>query len=129
MSTGRAQKESLGGIVEYPITGLDLAEALDLLAIKWGAPKALRMDSGPELISQAVADWASETERVFIPPRQPWRTGFVESFNGKLCEECLGVNLFYSLDDTKGTIGLWQGEYNTIPPHSSLGVVDPKRLC
>ncbi len=61
-------RECLGGLVDYSITGLDLAEQLDVLAIERGAPRALRMDNGPELVSKALAQWASETERVFIPP-------------------------------------------------------------
>ena len=118
-------RECLGGIVDYSITGLDLAEQLDVLAIDRGMPGALRMDNGPELISNAVARWASETELVFIPPGQPWRNGYVESFNGKLRDECLGVNQFYSLNHAKGVIGIWKEEYNTTRPHSSLGYLAP----
>ena len=118
-------RECLGGIVDYSITGLDLAEQLDVLAIDRGMPQALRMDNGPELISNAVAKWASETERVFIPPGQPWRNGFVESFDGKRRDECLSVNQFYSLNHARGIIGIWKEEYNTIRPHSSLGYSTP----
>ena len=118
-------RKCLGGIVDYSITGLDLAEQLDMLAIDRGMPKALRMDNGPELVSKALAEWASETERVFIPPGQPWKNGFIESFNGKIRDECLGVNQFYSLNHAKGIIGLWKEEYNTIRPHSSLGYSTP----
>jgi putative transposase len=118
-------RECLGGIVDYSITGLDLAEQLDVLAIERGMPGALRMDNGPELISNAITQWVSETERVFIPPGQPWKNGFAESFNGKIGDECLGVNQFYSLDHAKGIIGIWKEEYNTIRPHSSLGYVTP----
>lgn len=84
--------EYLGGIVDYSITGLDLEEKLDVFAIDRGMPQALRMDRGPELICNTVAEGANEAERVFIPPGQPWRNGFVESFNGKLRDECLNVN-------------------------------------
>jgi putative transposase len=118
-------RECLGGIVDYSITGLELTEQLDVSAIDRGMPKALRMDNGPELISNAVAEWASETERVFISPGQPLRNGFVESFNGKLRDECLNVNQFYSLNHAKGIIDIWKEEYNTIRPHSSLGYSTP----
>ena len=64
-------RDCLGGIVDHSITGLDLAKQLDLLAIQRGFPRALRMDNGPELIGNALADWATETQRVFIPPGQP----------------------------------------------------------
>ena len=118
-------RECLGGLVDYSITGLDLAEQLDVLAIDRGMLKALRMDNGPVLISDAVAEWANETERVFIPSGQPRRNGFVESLNAKLRDECLSVNQFYSLNHAKGIIGIWRVEYNTIRPHSSLGYSAP----
>ena len=118
-------RECLGSLVDYSITGLDLAEQLDVLAIDRGMPKALRMDNGPALVRKALAEWASETERIFIPPSKPWKNGFVESFNGKIRDECLGVNQFYSLDHARGIIGLWKEEYNTIRPHSSLGYSTP----
>ena len=118
-------RECLGGIVDYSITGLDLAEQLDVLAIDRGMPKALRMDNGPEMTSKALTEWASETERIFIPPGQPWKNGFIESFNGKIRDECFGSNQFYSLNHARGIIGLWKEEYNTIRSHSSLGYSPP----
>lgn len=118
-------RECLGGLVDYSITGLDLAEQLDLLAIERSAPKALRMDNGPELISSSLAQWASETERIFIPTGQPWRNGFIESFNGKLRDECLSINQFYSLNHARGIIGLWKEEDNHIRPYSALGYLTP----
>ena len=88
-------------------------------------PQALRMDNGPELISNADAEWTSEKERVFIPPGQPLQNGFVESFSGKLRDECLNVNHFDSLNYAGGIIGIWKEEYNSIRPHSSLGYSTP----
>jgi transposase InsO family protein len=125
LSVVERTRECLGGIVDYSITGLDLAEQLDVLAIDRVMPQALRMDNGPELVGKALAEWASETDRVFIPPGQPWRNGFVESFNGKLRDECLNVNQFYSLNHARGIISIWKEEYNTTRPHSSLGYVTP----
>lgn len=118
-------RECLTGMVDDSITGDDLVMVLDLLALERGMPGAIRMDNGPEFISRTLATWASETELVFIPPGQPWRNGFVESFNGKLRDECLSVNQFYSLDHARGVIGIWKEEYNTIRPHSSLGYLTP----
>ena len=66
-------RECLGGLVDYSITGLNLAEPLDILVIDRGIPKALRMDHGAELASKTLAEWTNETERIFIPPGQPWR--------------------------------------------------------
>lgn len=81
-------RECLGGIVHYSTTRLDLVEQRELSAIDRGMPGALRTDTGPELISNALADWAGETKKGgFIPPGQAWKNGHVESFNGKLQEE------------------------------------------
>jgi transposase InsO family protein len=118
-------RECLGGQVEYSITAEDLTNELDVLAIERGMPRALRMDNGPEFISKALREWANEVDLVFIPPGQPWRNGFIESFNGRLRDECLGVNEFYSLNHAKGVIGIWKEDYNTTRPHSSLGYLAP----
>ena len=89
-------------------------------------PGALRMDlMGQSTSTTPLPTGTSETERVFIPPGQPWKNGYVESFNGKLRDECLNITQFYSLNHAKGIIGLWKEEYNTIRPHSSLGYSTP----
>ena len=111
-------REALGGQVEYSITAEDLV-------IERGMPGALRMDNGPEFVSKALRHWANEVDLVFIPPGQPWRNGFIESFNGKLRDECLGVNQVHSLNHAKGIIGIWKEEYNQTRPHSSLGYLAP----
>ena len=118
-------RQALGGQVEYSITASDLIDQLDVLTIEHGSPKALRMDNGPEFISKALREWAIEVDLVFIPPGQPWRNGFIESFNGRLRDECLSVNQFYSLNHAKGIIGIWKEDYNTTRPHSSLGYLAP----
>ena len=110
-------REALGGKVEYSITAEDLIER--------GMPKALRMDNGPKFISKALREWAIEVDLVFIPPAQPWRNGFIESFNGRIRDECLSVNQFCSLSHAKGIIGIWKEDYNTTRPHSSRGYLAP----
>ena len=58
----------------------------------------LRCDNGPELACDAMADWAGERVGLsFIPPGEPWRNGYVESFNSRVRDECLNINLFWSL--------------------------------
>jgi transposase InsO family protein len=70
-------------------------------------------------------DWAIEVDLVSITPGQPWRNGFIGSFNGRLRDGCLSVNQFYSLSDAKDIIGMWKEDYNTARPHSSLGYLAP----
>ena len=84
-------RECLGGLVERSITGENLINELDRLAGQRGTyPAVLRCDNGPELASGAMADWAQgQVGMHFIPPGEPWRNGYVESFNSRIRDECL----------------------------------------
>ena len=87
----------------------------------------LRLDNGPEMIAAALTEWAgTRTGMLFIPPGEPWRNPFIESFNGRLRDECLNIHLFWSLTHAKVTIGDWKEEYNHDRPHSSLGYRTPR---
>lgn len=91
-------RESLGGLVERSITSDVLIDELDRIAATRGYPAVLRSDNGPELACEAMADWAGERVGLaFIPPGEPWRNGYIESFNSRLRDECLNINLFWSL--------------------------------
>jgi transposase InsO family protein len=73
----------------------------------------LRWDNGPELACAAMADWAGEQVGLsFIPPGEPWRNGYVESFNSRVRDECLNINLYWSLTHAKIVISDWKTEYN-----------------
>ncbi len=97
-------RENLGGLVERSITGQDLAEELDRIAAERGTyPAVLRSDNGPEMSCVAMADWAvNKVGLCFIPPGEPWRNGYVESFNSRICDECLNINSFWSLAHARG---------------------------
>jgi putative transposase len=85
-------RECLGGLVARNITADTLIDELDRIATTRGYPQVLRSDSGPELACVTMADWAAErTGLAFIPPGQPWRNGYIESFNGRLRDECLNI--------------------------------------
>jgi putative transposase len=91
-------RECLDGLVDRSITADVLIDELDRLAAMRGYPAVLRCDNGPELACQAVADWAGEHVGLsFIPPGEPWRNGYVESFNSRIRDECLNINIFWSL--------------------------------
>ena len=78
-------RECLGGLVERSITGDRLIDELDRLAQDRGYPAVLRCYNGPELACTAMADWAQDRVGLaFIPPGEPWRNGYIESFNGRL---------------------------------------------
>ena len=90
------------------------------------SPRVLRLDNGPEMIAAALAEWAgTRTGMLFIPPGEPWGNPFIESFNGRLRDECLNINVFWSLAHARIVIGDWQREYNHHRPHSALGYQPP----
>ena len=87
-------RECLGGLVERSITGEDLIAELDRVCGQRGTyPTVLRCDNGPELARLAMAEWADGHVGLhFIPSGQPWRNGYVESFNSRIRDECLNIN-------------------------------------
>lgn len=84
-------------------------------------------DNGTELTSHAVLAWCQNTgvEWHYITPDKPRQNGFVESFDGRLRDECLNEHLFPSLAAAKRIIEAWRTDYNTVHPHSSLGGLSP----
>ncbi len=86
----------------------------------------LRCDNGPQLACQAMADWAGGRVGLsFIPPGEPWRNGYVESFNSRIRDECLNINIFWSLAQARVVISDWKEDYNHRRRHSSLGSQAP----
>ncbi|MFI2473895.1 IS3 family transposase [Nocardia xishanensis] len=119
-------RECLGGLVERSITADRLIDELDRIAVDRGYPAVLRCDNGPELAAAAMAEWAGERIGLaFIPPGQPWRNGYIESFNGRLRDECLNINSFWSLTHARVVISDWKDEYNHRRRHSALGYRTP----
>jgi transposase InsO family protein len=119
-------RECLGGLVERSVTADVLIDELDRLAATRGYPAVLRADNGPELACEAMADWAGERVGLsFIPPGEPWRNGYVESFNARVRDECLNINIFWSLAQARVVISDWKEDYNQRRRHSSLGYQAP----
>ena len=111
----------------FSLTGKKVADALENLARVRGYPSTITVDNGPEFISKALDLWAYQNgvSLDFIRPGKPTENGFIESFNGKLRDECLNVNLFVSLADVKTKLEVWRKDYNEVRPHSSIGNLTP----
>ena len=95
-----------------------LAEAMCL----HGISENIRCDNGPEMVSKALRKWVAEADSQiqYIAPGSPWENGYYESFKGKLRDECLRQEVFYSPKEARAVISLWQTTYNRVWPHSSL---------
>ena len=120
-------RECLAIDVARRITSEDVLERLSDLFIQRGPPEYIRSDNGPEFTAHRVRDWLENVgvKTLFIEPGSPWENGFIESFNGKLRDELLNVELFDTLLEAKVLIERWRIHYNTVRLHSSLGYRPP----
>ena len=105
----------------------DVLQVLADLMVQHGAPDHIRSDNGPEFTAKAVRAWLTrvEVKTLFIELGSPWENGFNESFNGKLRDELLNGEIFYTLKEAQVLIERWRKHYNTIRPHSALGYRPP----
>ena len=104
-----------------------MIEVLSDLFILRGVLGHVRSDNGPEFIAKAVRDWiaAVGAKTAYIEPGSPWENGYCESFNGKLRDEWLNGEIFYSLKEARVVIESWRRHYNEVRPHSSLDYRPP----
>ncbi len=121
-------RESPGLLVDFSLSAPRLTRFLDELPV---LPKVLVCDNGPEFTSQAFDQWAHERGITlqFIRPGKPIENCYIESFNGRLRDECLNESWFVSLRDAQRTIEAWRLEYNTARPHSGLAGRTPAEFA
>jgi putative transposase len=117
--------------VDTGISSRQVTRALDQVIRERGAPSSLRCDNGPEFTSRHFLAWCAEKkiELVHIQPGRPMQNGHVESFNGRLRDECLNANWFVNLADARARIERWRQEYNADRPHSSLDYRTPEEFA
>jgi transposase InsO family protein len=120
-------RESLLHLVERSITAECLVAELELVfAVAGGPPMVLRMDNGPELVSQALQRFCvGKVGLSYIPPGTPWNNGYIESFNNRLRRECLNRNHWNTLFEARVVIGDFKHEHNHRHRHSALGYLTP----
>lgn len=120
-------RESLAVEVRRSFKAQDVLEVLAELFIERGPPEHIRSDQGPEFVAKAVRDWLARlgVNTLFIEKASPWENGYNESFNGKLRDELLNGEIFYSLQEAQVLVEAWRRHYNTVRPHSALGYKPP----
>ena len=120
-------RECLEIRVERQMDSRHVLETLDELITERGVPRYTRSDNGPEFVSKRLTDWLQGrgVEPVFIEPGSPWENGYMESFNGKLRDECLNEEIFWSRAEAQVVTDWWREVYNLERPHSSLGFKTP----
>jgi putative transposase len=124
-------RENLALVADTSLSGLRVTRELDRVISERGAPGTIVFDNGTEFTSMAILRWVQDNgiDWHYIAPGQPTHNAFVESFNGKLRDECLNETLFGSLAEARSTLEEWQEDYNTHRPHSALGNLTPREFA
>jgi putative transposase len=113
--------------VDRKLKSEDVLECLAELFVQNGPPGHIRSDNGAEFTAKTVRTWLARIgiKTLYIEPGSPWENGYNESFNGKLRDELLNGEIFYTLKEAIVLIERWRYHYNTVRPHSSLGYLPP----
>ena len=124
-------RECLALEVDTSFASRRVTRVLEQIVAELGMPAAIRCDNGPELTSRHFLAWCIERkiELMHIQPGRPMQNGHVESFHGRLREECLNVSWFGNLFEARWKIAAWRKEYNEERPHSSLGYRTPTEFA
>ena len=111
----------------FRFRGSDVADLLDRWVAAHGAPETITVDHGTEFTSKALETWAwtQGVKLDFTYPGKPMENGHIESFNGRLRDECLNVNQSHLLDHARQLLDAWRLDYNHCRPHGSWGIFHP----
>jgi putative transposase len=124
-------RECLALFANASLNGEKVAVVLDRIVAERGAPQSITVDNGTEFASKAVDLWAYQNAVYldFIRPGRPVENGYIESFNGRLRDECLNVEVFFSVAEARHKLALWRQDYNYHRPHSSLADRTPAEFA
>jgi len=124
-------RECLALVADTSLSGIRVARELDAIIAVRGKPAMVVSDNGTELTSTAILRWSRErrVEWHYIAPGKPTQNAFIESFHGRLRDECLNETLFTSLAHARLILKAWRADYNTIRPHSRLGGRTPAEIA
>lgn len=109
-------------LTDSSLTGHKVALALSQAIVERGAPVSITVDNGTEFVSKAMEVWAYQhgVQLDFIRPGRPVENSYIESFNGRLRDECLNVEVFFTIVDVREKLESWRKDYNLVRPHSAL---------
>jgi len=124
-------RECLALETDTTLPSRPITRVLESIIGERGAPQFLRSDNGPEMSSRHYLAWCTETNiaTIHIQPGKPTQNGCVESFHGRLRDECLNASWFWNLPDARRKIAAWRIDYNTNRPHSSLDYRTPAEFA
>jgi len=124
-------RECLALVVDNSLCGIRVARELDRIVEMRGTPCMVVSDNGTELTSRAILGWQQDRNVTwhYIAPGKPTQNGFIESFNGRLRDECLNEHLFSNLSHARQIIEAWKIDYNTTRPHSGLNGLTPTEFA
>ena len=124
-------REAIAIYVSPVIGSVEVRDTLEILVDRRGVPKHIRSDNGSEFIAKMIKEWLElkGCKTIYIEPGSPWQNSYIESFNGKLRDECLNMEIFTTVDQAREVIENWRMEYNEFRPHSSLGYLTPKEYA
>jgi putative transposase len=116
---------------DFSLNAEKVVGCMERLREKGCMPKVITVDNGSEFTSRKMDAWAYENhiQLDFIRPGKPIDNAFIESFNGRLRDECLNAKVFYSLEDARQKIEEWRIDYNTKRPHSAIGDITPSEYA
>jgi putative transposase len=124
-------RESLAIEAGQRLTGDDVVRVLERVSSTRGKPQSIRVDNGPEFISRSLDLWAyfNGVKLDFSRPGKPTDNAVIESFNGRLRDECLNQHWFLSLDEARAVTEAWRDDYNRVRPHGALGNRTPSEFA
>jgi len=124
-------RESLKIVVDTSLNGKRVCNELEEVIETRGKPDRILSDNGTEFTSMAILKWSQEKgiKWAYIQPGKPYQNGYIESFNGKLRDECLNENWFKGVQEAKRLVEEWREEYNERRPHSALGGKTPNEAA
>ncbi len=120
-------RENIALVADTSLSGSRVVRELEGVIASRGKPKTIVSDNGTEFTSMAILKWVQEIviDWHYIAPGKPQQNAFIESFNGKLRDECLNETLFSSLPHARDVLAEWREDYNQHRPHSSIGNIPP----